>query len=364
MESLQIPVAQDLPQLWDEHCLALLGPFPGTERVIFDTPAGTPAEIKTFDLPLVKAIGEAWELRTQTALHLAFPLYCNFGYSVSEMVLMEAIQFCYAKAHYPDKMFMMIEAMSGMRNLSHSFDRHGMVALSLDKKYSANCNFFDDKGFENTITAYRLLDLHGLGWMALECSNWVFISKSSTGRTRERPDGNESLPKVAEANSVRDRAVFLLLTLFISRRKWIVEQPVSSSINQTDPWMKLLSSTGSSTVVFDHGAYEDEEHASASEGEEMPSTKTLKLMGTAPWIDEVKRSVQKGRKRQKLFTKDEKGQVTGKRDSMKQSEHYCKAFGAFIAATHRRYFIAQATSEGSSGQAQETQANPSPEYLA
>ena len=224
MELLQISHAQDLPQLWDEHCLVLLGPFPGTERVICDTPAGTPAEIKTFDHPLVKAIGGAWELRTQTALHRAFPRYCNFGYSVSEMALMEVIQFCYAKTHYPEKMFMMIEAMSGMRNLSHSFDRHGMVALSLDKKYSANCNFFDDKGFENTITAYRLLDLHGLGWMALECSNWVFISKSSTGRTREYPDGNESLPKVAEANSVRDRAVFLLLTLFISQRKWIVEQ--------------------------------------------------------------------------------------------------------------------------------------------
>ena len=71
--------------------------------------------------------------------------------------------------------------------------------------------------------------------------------------------GDESKAKVAEANTVRDRAVFLLLVLWYSGRKFVVEQPISSLINRTEPFRMMLEVVYGKTVTFDHAAHEDEE---------------------------------------------------------------------------------------------------------
>ena len=95
-------------------------------------------------------------------------------------------------------------------------------------------------------------------------------------------------------------------------------------------------------------AYEEEELPEfgadgAGAEEELPAPKCSKVMGTAVYLPRLQRRCDRSKavssKRQKLATRDARGQVTGKTkdDELKSSEHYCITFGRFVANCHKEY---------------------------
>ena len=316
-----VPASQ-LKALWEKHCEA---PYPE-------------------DFTSVQAIGPDWNVRTKKMIYAAMPEYQNLNYTLSQCMAMEIIQHNFAvKAAQEAKktLFYCVEGMSGMGNLSKGFQKLNMDALRLDRKYSSTCDFSKPQGVRNYIVALRSLDRRGVAWYGVECSSWVWVSRSGTHRSAENPEGNEENAKVREANLVRDGIVFLMLLLAESYRLFVVEQPCSSLLNASAPFEMALMVTDSRIVSFDHAAYEDEEpeYLHADEDEELPAEKSLKCMGNCAWLPLLERRCTKDVKRAKLCesTTDKSGKkksVTGKSKELKSSEHYCPKFGDWVATCH------------------------------
>ena len=336
---LEVPEASELLKLWNQHRGDYKWDFPAKLEWPEPPPALKPRghrhEELFYKIPELKEMPRVWFDRVQLKLWEAFPRYAWEAYTVDEMIIMEIIQWFHMQAHHHHT-FMCIEGMSGMGNLSRSFQEENMPSLRLDRKYSSTCDLAVAEGTRNFVVATRLLEALGLEWLGVECSNWVFMSRSSTGRTASSPEGDESLAKVKEANDVRDKACFLLLCLFFSHRHFALEQPQSSMINATDSFAQMMKITSCRMVSFDHAAYEDmdAEWANADSDDELPPPKALKVFSTAPWVQQLSRRCNRTKKRQKLSTKDRKGGITGKGDELKQSEHYSRSFGQSVATLH------------------------------
>ena len=320
--------ARELRALWEKHCQQ---PYPE-------------------EIEQVQAIGPEWATRTKRMLHAAMPEYATLGYTVKQMLVMEMIQheFAVKAAKMAGQVTLLcVEGMSGMGNLSKGFQRCQLEACRLDRKYSASCDFAQPKGIRNFIVCLRPLHGKGVAWYGVECSSWVWMSRSGTHRSSEFPEGDEKNLKVREANEVRDCIVFLMLLLHFTGRCFVIEQPCSSLLNASVPFEMALNISGSRIVSFDHAAYEDEEpefiNAEEEDGE-FPAQKPLKVMGNCPWLPLLERRCRKDVKREKLTVREvvatkgsNKTSVTGKSNELKSSEHYCIKFGEHVARCHLEY---------------------------
>ena len=129
----------------------------------------------------------------------------------------------------------------------------------------------------------------------------------------------------------------------VSKRFMVVEQPCSSLLNSSHAFETGMMICNGRTFSFDHAAYEDEEPEyveALANGDSMPAEKSLKVMGTTPWLHSLERRCRKDVQRERLTEKHgSKGhyRVTGKPDVLKSSEHYCQKFGDFVGELHLEY---------------------------
>ena len=319
-EYLVMGEARDLEGWWRTHCSDK--EFPGLD-----------------DHPMIIALGDEWAQRTLKVIHDAFPCYKRYDYTLSQVIVAETIQHRFMmEQHRPAALFC-IEGMSGMRNLSHAFTELGMVALSLDRKYTSKLDFATSEGVLNFLLSLRSLHRFGLAWFGVECSSWVWVGRSGTHRCEANPEGRRGNKKVDEANRVRDCMCFLMILLTESGRKYVVEQPTSSLLNVSEAFATALAVTSGDIVNFDHAAYEDdeEEYKDLGEDEERAATKSLKAMGTPEWLPRLCKRCDRSVKREKLTDHNKEGKVSGKPDALKQSEHYCKTFGRWVASLQMSY---------------------------
>lgn len=91
------------------------------------------------------------------------------------------------------------------------------------------------------INLVRHLRRNGLLFAAPVCSSWVWMSRGSTFRSKERPLGDERVECVQQGNLQVSRLVLVLLYASFSGCTWIVEQPVSS-LMWSHPRMEWLFS--------------------------------------------------------------------------------------------------------------------------
>lgn len=80
--------------------------------------------------------------------------------------------------------------------------------------------------------ALRIVE-SGLAWGGLPCSLHVWISRGTSGKSREnprgvRPDGTFSHSCVKQANMLAARWALLAMLFHVRRVWWLCEQPVSS----------------------------------------------------------------------------------------------------------------------------------------
>ncbi len=68
----------------------------------------------------------------------------------------------------------------------------------------------------------------GLIIIAAQCSSWVWISRSTMGRSRERPYGDLHWPQVVEGNTLNAHTAILRRLAHMIGAHWIVEQPASN----------------------------------------------------------------------------------------------------------------------------------------
>ncbi len=134
------------------------------------------------------------------------------------------------------------EFFCGQGELTAALYRHGFVrgcALDLDLEN----DILSVSGFaEFLIVALRLCQF-GFAWLAPPCSNFIWMCRGKSLRSKLRPFGDTSRHDVVQANEILRRAVLIirLLALRGGAVFWVVEQPLSSCMFRLPPWLALFS---------------------------------------------------------------------------------------------------------------------------
>ena len=121
------------------------------------------------------------------------------------------------------------EMFSGVGHLVSAAKAAGMAALTYeileDKIHQDICS---PQGFLEALLMMMRLHLQGLVHWDTCCSNWIWMSRSGTGRNNANPMGDPSLSKVQIANLMVSRMCCLQLVAFAKYGIMILEQPASS----------------------------------------------------------------------------------------------------------------------------------------
>ena len=112
----------------------------------------------------------------------------------------------------------------------------------------AQFNFIGNSGFALALNSAIRLVPGSVAPMGPVCSSWVFLSRSSSGRSYIHPIGSEDERDwVRESNVMAARVALLALVTCAYQSTFIVEQPSSSLFCRSARWMwlvRLLKSLG------------------------------------------------------------------------------------------------------------------------
>ena len=121
-----------------------------------------------------------------------------------------------------------VEGFSGVGRIDTAFKEMGYAAHGFDIDHH-RCfeSINSDEGFCTLIYWILCLSPLGLAHFATVCSTWVWVSRSSTGRSAVKLEGFDT-EAVRTANCMVERTVLLLLLCAARGCHFILEQPASS----------------------------------------------------------------------------------------------------------------------------------------
>ena len=136
----------------------------------------------------------------------------------------------------------MVEYYSGVGAIADAFRSHGYSSAEWDIKYSSTMhNACEPEGMANQLLLAQQLKVGGLAHWATVCSTWVFVSRSSTGRSMTSPEGNEKQECVRIGNCQCARMCLTIMLLIACNKHWIVEQS-GTSLMRHSMWVRHIRS--------------------------------------------------------------------------------------------------------------------------
>lgn len=224
-----------------------------------------------------------------------------------------------------------VELCSGEGHLTRALWAHGFHGKAFDVNYSKNHDFLRTVGFIAVLLAVRNTKKGGMLFVAPPCSTWVFMSRSSTGRSWLDPDGCGS-KCVSLANVFCMRLLYILWYACQRGIYIVIEQPMTSVLFAWAPMRKFLMSIRARRVTFPMGAY------GAS------TLKMTTLWGNLPdltglWRPLNRKLLMEALARRnginglvrKTVDKNGKKRVTGIKSKLASSATYPRGFGVAIA---------------------------------
>ena len=145
-----------------------------------------------------------------------------------------------------DRNFSAVEFFSGVATIASAFN--SCVELTTRGLTAKTYDIIDDATHQNLNTPAGLLTAlwfasricrGGLSHWATVCSTWIFMSRSSTGRSSQNIWGRLSSERCAEANAQVARMVAILMLIEALNAVWIVEQPMTSLMHEV-PYFRYL----------------------------------------------------------------------------------------------------------------------------
>ena len=160
----------------------------------------------------------------------------------------------------------------------------------------------------------------GLVWLAPPCSSWIFLSRSKSQRTKQRPQGNHLDPWVKHHNCIADFVATVLMRCQELGLDYVIEQPSSSLLYDYPPIKHAVTVSAGRRVHLTLGSYGAE------------SLKPLVLVGTTPWVEDLRPHSRKRSCSSVLTIRDASGRVTGRPEALLASAAYPAAFCERIAS--------------------------------
>ena len=233
-----------------------------------------------------------------------------------------------ASVHSP--CFTCVEYFAGVQSITNGFRDLDLPAAAFDVlTVSEEHDILTTPGFLRALVYVLCLEDDGLLWCAPPCSSWIWIGRSTTGRSRDLPLGNER-GKTAEANCLVARVVLVILVGLVvhNARVWM-ENPGSSIIEYHPRWAQLQALLGQlmDRVFIWMQTF----------GSEV--SKPTLLYSTAERLQSMRRT-RDSTKRQTVKTSwswvdaDGRNHVTGHKQIIKNTAAYPRSFGKHIAQHH------------------------------
>ena len=204
------------------------------------------------------------------------------GWPIVMFNLLTYINYVYVGPILPD--IDAVEYFSGTATIVGSFMANGRKALEFD--YIHNPIFqslTSGPGFLTAVLYAMMIVPGGLAHFATICSTWVFLSRSTTGRSRLFPYGTPDEPgmctsNIREGNMQVGRMVLLVMLLRTRQVFWSLEQPMSSLMDRAAIIIDNIPERVKTT--FNMGAF--------GGSSKKPS---WLISDNAPWLKELKRDI-------------------------------------------------------------------------
>ena len=204
----------------------------------------------------------------------------------------------------------------------------GTKTVRFDILYSQDDNIMSAAGFTKACRLIMHTQAGGMCWVAVVCSSWVWISRSGSGRSSQRAEGDLNIPRIRSANKMAMHSVLLMMLAWRRGPTIFLEQPLSSVLGSFTPMKELLDWTMRESVTTSLGAYNAE------------SEKLIKVWSTSQYVADLKR---KRTSTGTTLATCVAGKVTGKSKELNNSSAYPLLFGQEVARIMRRIMAAPAT---------------------
>ena len=171
-----------------------------------------------------------------------------------------------------------LDICAGRARIARIASAAGLCGVAIDREYSVHMDLNTCAGFALAVLLLLRTQPGGLLFLAAQCSSWVWVARSHTGRSKANPRGHETKPVVAEGNSLNDRAAHLCYIASMLQVVWVIEQPASSLFFDTDRMSSVIKYCGATRVhlwLYDYG------HS---------ARKGTVFVGTAAWLPVFARS--------------------------------------------------------------------------
>ena len=221
-----------------------------------------------------------------------------------------------------------VEMFSGKATIRDAFRASGGRALGYDITYDPSDNDLNSvTGFCVAVVLTMRLKSRSVQWWATVCSSWVWMSRSTCERSKNRSGGNRQVPCVKSANCQVARMA-LISALGLSRgTSWGLEQP-SSSLMRYSWHVRFLEKVAKilglsfTDIACDMGAYNAD------------TKKPTKIYAMGGWTQTLARRASMNFQKKKnttTITTSASGrkQVTGSAD-LKETQAYTPEFGRAV----------------------------------
>ena len=221
------------------------------------------------------------------------------------------------------------EFFCGAAMVAAAFEVRGFPSLGLD--IARDKHFHDitlSSGFLYALTVLLSVSPNGLLWLATVCSTWVFMSRSTTGRSSGDPLGCSRHATVDDGNIQAGRSALLALVAMCRGVFWALEQPHSSIMVCHPAWAHVhsLAAHFSWAPWYVVGSY------MSAFGTQ--TNKPTDFFGNGAWLCCLSRPLVQTRNAQASvtteFKADGKTTVTGKAKVLKSTQVYTREFGEAV----------------------------------
>lgn len=209
-----------------------------------------------------------------------------------------------------------IELFAGQAAISCGCAAAGLNAVAYDIEYGPSNDIMSESGFARACELIMQASAHGMLWVGVVCSSWVWISRSGSGRSAESAEGFLQVPRIKSANRMACHVTMLLLLGWRRGLTLFVEQPVSSVLGTFTPIAEMFAFAMPFTVTTSLAAFK------------ATTPKVIKLWSSVP-VDALYRPrILTG---QTLAYRSANGSATGKKSILKGSQAYPRLFGRAVA---------------------------------
>ena len=166
----------------------------------------------------------AWRCQVLQRLEAAFRL-TPVAHSLTEVFQKLCCCTARLRREYKGQLAQVVEFWAGKAGLTTHLQSKGVRAIALDWLLGPGLDINSPDGFRAHLVLACAIEVDGKAWSGFECTSWVFVCSSVTGRKRSCPMGHTHVELVRRGNEHLLRQAALTLLLHLNHVEQVLENP-------------------------------------------------------------------------------------------------------------------------------------------